>query len=176
MRKLSDLICTEHRLSVIENPARHGMSYNKWLGEENRLSGRDMLRMAIDQAVQKRPKDMDGLIKLLEKSGYTVKRGKYLAFRAEGQKQFIRLRSLGDGYSEEDLRAVLKNEKPHTPFTNKKYPKSQQRTIVVFLMPLNLASFIDIFLWVYVKVIPCDVSDVTGIPVINCGSFAITLF
>ena len=29
VRKLSDLICAEHRLSVIENPQKHGLSYNK---------------------------------------------------------------------------------------------------------------------------------------------------
>ena len=32
VRKLSDLVCMEHRLSVIENPQPHGKSYNKWLG------------------------------------------------------------------------------------------------------------------------------------------------
>ena len=140
VRKLSDLICTEHRLSVIENPARHGMSYNKWLGEEHRLSGRDMLRMAIDQAIQKDPDGMEELIRLLTESGYTVKRGKHLAFRAERQKQFIRLRSLGDGYSEEDLRAVLKNEKPHIPFTKRKYPKSQQRTTLLSELEAKINS------------------------------------
>lgn len=30
--RLSDLICTEHRLSVIENPQRGGSAYNKWHG------------------------------------------------------------------------------------------------------------------------------------------------
>lgn len=29
VRRLSDLICAEHRLSVVENPQKHGLSYNK---------------------------------------------------------------------------------------------------------------------------------------------------
>ena len=131
VRKLSDLICTEHRLSVIENPARHGKSYNKWLGNEYKLSNRDLLRMAISQAIENKPKDMDELIRVLEEAGYTAKRGKYLSFRPEGQKQFIRLRSLGEGYSEEDLLAVLRNEKKHVPFEKKKYPRRQQKTTLV---------------------------------------------
>ena len=131
VRKLSDLICTEHRLSVIENPARHGKSYNKWLGNEYKLSNRDKLRMAIDQAIQNCPKDFDELIRFLQEAGYTIKRGKYLSFRPEGQKQFIRLRSLGDGYSEDDLLSVLKNEKKHVPFEKKKYPRRQQKTTLV---------------------------------------------
>ena len=32
VRKLSDLVCMEHRLSVIENPKPYSKSYNKWLG------------------------------------------------------------------------------------------------------------------------------------------------
>ena len=131
VRKLSDLICTEHRLSVIENPAKHGKSYNKWLGNEYKLSNRDLLRMAIDQAIQNSPRDIDELIRFLQEAGYTVKRGKHLSFRPEGQKQFIRLRSLGDGYGEDDLLAVLKNEKKHVPFEKKKYPRRQQKTTLV---------------------------------------------
>ena len=131
VRKLSDLICTEHRLSVIENPAKHGKSYNKWLGNEYKLSNRDLLRMAIDQAIQNGPKDFDELIRFLQEVGYTVKRGKHLSFRPKGQKQFIRLRSLGDGYGEDDLLAVLKNEKKHVPLEKKKYPKRQQKTTLV---------------------------------------------
>lgn len=38
VRELSDLICIEHRLSVIEYPQRHGRSYNKWLGDQAKPS------------------------------------------------------------------------------------------------------------------------------------------
>ena len=33
VRKLSDLICVQHRLYVIENPKPHGISYNRWQGD-----------------------------------------------------------------------------------------------------------------------------------------------
>lgn len=36
--RLSDLICLEHGLSVIENPKRGGTSYKSWLGDRARPS------------------------------------------------------------------------------------------------------------------------------------------
>ena len=120
VRKLSDLICIEHQLSVVENPQKHGKSYDEWLGKEDDLSFRDRLRIVIDQALKKKPNTIDELIKLLEQAGYQVKRGKYISCRLQNQKKYIRLRSLGEGYSEAELLAVMKNEKPHEPFIKRK--------------------------------------------------------
>lgn len=132
IRKLSDLICTEHRLSVIENPQRHGKSYNKLLGDNAKLTNRDLLRVAIDAAIKKKPKDFEAFLRLLKSSGYTVtRRGKNLSFRHAGQKQNIRLSSLGDGYTEDDLRTVLSGGKAHNPFTKKKYPKRTKPSLIL---------------------------------------------
>ena len=100
VRKLSDLICAEPRLSVIKNPQKHGLSYNKWLGGHDKLSNRDLLRMAIDTALEKKLQDLDALLALLKASGYSVARKGRLSLRHENQKQSIRLESLGEGYSE----------------------------------------------------------------------------
>ena len=48
VRKLSDLICTEHELSVIENPKPHGLTYDKWLGNHAKTSHREIVRAVID--------------------------------------------------------------------------------------------------------------------------------
>ncbi|MCD8015467.1 MAG: hypothetical protein LUG99_20360 [Lachnospiraceae bacterium] len=48
-------------------------------------------------------------------AGYEIKRGKNISLKGKGQKRFIRLCSLGDGYSEEDLRVVLAGTKEHQP-------------------------------------------------------------
>ena len=42
--------------------------------------------------------------KKLERQGYEVKRGKYTAVKGKGQKRFIRFRTLGTGYGEEESR------------------------------------------------------------------------
>ncbi|MGI6744038.1 MAG: relaxase/mobilization nuclease domain-containing protein [Eubacteriales bacterium] len=140
VRKLSDLICVEHRLSVIENPQKYGLSYNKWLGGHDKLSNRDLLRIAIDDALEKKPKDFNALLALLKSSGYTVSRKGRLSLKHENQKQSIRLDSLGEGYSEQELRAVLTGSKTHNPFVKKKYPKRKERTTLISEIEAKLNS------------------------------------
>ena len=60
--RLSDLICTEHRLSVIENPQRGGSAYNKWHGFKGKISHREVLRIAIDEALKQKPHDFDAFL------------------------------------------------------------------------------------------------------------------
>lgn len=55
VRKLSDLICVQHRLSVIENPKPHGISYNRWQGDIKKLSNRDRLCLDMDAALANNP-------------------------------------------------------------------------------------------------------------------------
>lgn len=115
VRRLNDTICLEHGLSIVEEPKRHGMSYGKWLGDQKELSQRDLLRQAIDAALAKKPRSFDAFLTEIAAAGYAVKQGKHVAFRAEGKDSFIRLRSLGDGYSEEAIRAVIAGERTHAP-------------------------------------------------------------
>ncbi len=130
MRQLSDLICTEHKLSVILNPKRRGMSYNNWLGDNAKLSNRDLLRLAIDAALEKKPASFDELLDILKSAGYSVQRKKNISLKHENQKQSIRLSSLGDGYSEAELRTVIGGEKKHNPFVKKKYSKKQKPSLL----------------------------------------------
>jgi hypothetical protein len=113
--RLSDTICLEHRLSIIEAPKLGNNSYNKWLGDKAKPSHRELLRAAIDGALAKKPEDFETFLKLMKSTGYEVKRGAHIAFRSAGQKQNIRLRSLGEGYSEEGIRAVISGERIHAP-------------------------------------------------------------
>jgi len=55
VRNLSDTICVEHQLSIVENPKRHGKSYNKWLGDQAKPGHRELLRAIIDGALEKKP-------------------------------------------------------------------------------------------------------------------------
>jgi len=131
VRTLSDLICTEHKLSVIANPQRHGDSYNKWLGHRAKTSHRELLRIAIDTALQKKPRDFDTFIALLATDGYRAIRGKYITFEHDDFKQHIRMNTLGDGYSEEEIRAVIQGLRIHTPKIRRriKHPEGPQTII-----------------------------------------------
>lgn len=113
VRRLSDTICMEHGLSVIENPERKGMTYDKWLGGSAKVSNREVLRKAIDEVLMQKPRDMDEFLRLLEEKGFAVKRGKHITLKYKDFKKAIRLESLGDGYTEEDIRAVLLGKRKH---------------------------------------------------------------
>ena len=113
--RLSDLICLEHNLSVIANPQRYTHpTYDKWLGKKKPPSHRDVLRADIDAALARKPKSFDELLQFLRENGYRVSVGKSVTFYKDGQKG-IRLHTLGEGYSEAELRTVIEGKATHTP-------------------------------------------------------------
>lgn len=105
LQKVSDIICAEHGLSIIEKkPYGERVKCTEYPKQRN---FRDDIRNAVDKALAKKPKDFEEFLHLLEQDGYHCKRGKHTAVRKEGQERFIRFRSLGEGYTEEELRAVI---------------------------------------------------------------------
>ncbi|NBK19205.1 relaxase, partial [Anaerotruncus sp. 1XD42-93] len=92
-------------------------SYNKWLGDRAKPSHREQLRMMIGQALEQKPADFDALLKLLEEMGCEVsRRGQAIRLKAPGWKNVARMdEKLGQGYSEDEIRAVIAGEKQHTP-------------------------------------------------------------
>ena len=114
--RLSDTLCVENGLSIVENPKPHGKSYNKWLGDQAKPSHRELLRAAIDNALAQKPANLDELLKLLQESGCEVsRRGKSYRLKLSGWDKVARLDSLGEGYTLEDLLTALTGKKEHTP-------------------------------------------------------------
>ena len=111
VQRLSDLICLEHQLSVIEiKPYRERQKRTLYPPKE---SNRDRLCGVIDTILAEKPKDYEVFLQGLEQQGYEVKRGKYTSVKGARQKRFIRFRTLGAGYSEEELKAVISGEAEH---------------------------------------------------------------
>lgn len=115
IRRLSDQICLENGVSIIDNPSHSHRHYGKWLGDEKPLTQRDRLRQAIDAALAKKPASFETFLADMQTQGYEVKHGKYVAFRAAGDERFVRLRSLGETYSEQTIREVIAGERGHEP-------------------------------------------------------------
>ena len=113
--RLSDLICVEHQLSVIENPQHGSTAYNRWHGFKSTQSNRERLRIAIDEALEQKPHDFDAFLSLLAEQGFKVKNGKHITFVHAAFKQNIRMSTLGDEYSEDAIRAILNGQKVHQP-------------------------------------------------------------
>ncbi len=106
VRKLSDAICIENGLCIVKNPKPHGKSYNKWLGDKKKISHKELLRIAIDNALDKKPSSFDELLKLLQQSGYEINyRGKSITLKASDWKKSVRLN--GTGYTIDDLISII---------------------------------------------------------------------
>ncbi len=129
--RLSDTICLEHRLSIIEAPKLGNNNYNKWLGDKARPSHRELLRATIDSTLAKKPEDFEVFLKLMADTGYEVKQGVPITFRSIGQKQNIRLRSLGEDYSEEEIRAVISGARSHTPRKKRVAPAPPKTNLLI---------------------------------------------
>ena len=132
--RLSDLICIEHGLSVIQNQRRFTRStYDKWLGEKKPASHRDILRADIDAVLTEKPKTFEELLDRLRQTGWEVGAGAHVTFRKSGQRA-IRLRSLGEGYSEAELRAAIAGRAEHLPRSKR------ERTSLVIDIESKLAE------------------------------------
>lgn len=136
VQRLSDLICLEHQLSTIEyKPYRERQKRTVYPPKE---SNRDRLCGIIDAILAEKPGDYEAFLQKLEQQGYEVKRGKFTSVKGVRQKRFIRFRTLGAGYSEEELKAVLAGEAEHCP--RKKHPVQEQKFQMLVDIQAKLAE------------------------------------
>ena len=118
MRATSDRLCKEHGLSVItEHRAYYPKHYAEWEAErKGQPTWRSAIREDVDKAVMA-SMSFQAFIRSLKDMGYEVKTGvKHIAVRPPGKEQFVRLRSLGDSYTEEAIKQrILKQRAPERP-------------------------------------------------------------
>lgn len=109
IRGTSDAICQEYGLSIID-PESKGKQYSEWQAErKGKPTLRGLVRQDIDAALF-RAYTMKTFWQELNRLGYAVKRGpnvKHTAVKPPGAPRFIRLDSLGDGYTEADILSRL---------------------------------------------------------------------
>ena len=129
VQRLSDLICLEHQLSVIEiKPYRERQKRTLYPPRE---SNRDKLCTVIDNILlNEKPADFEAFLQKLEQQGYEIKRGKHTSVKGARQKRFIRFRTLGAGYSEDEIKAVIAGEAEHRPH-QKQPPKEKPFHLLV---------------------------------------------
>lgn len=138
LSKLSDMICLEHKLSVITpKPYRERTKYKY----PERLSIRDQIRADIDAAMRQKPQSFQELAGLLEQAGYEYQEGKHPAIRGKNQKKFIRFKSLGEGYTPEDLELVFAGQREHRPRKlRKRAEQSEQKLNLLIDIQAKLAA------------------------------------
>ena len=109
----SDELCRENDLSVI-TPQGKGKHYGEWKAEQDgKPTVRSIIREDIDRIIGEAYTYQTFLL-LLQRNGYEIKSGsnrKYTAVRPSGAKRFIRLDSLGEGYTEEAIKQRLMGQR-----------------------------------------------------------------
>lgn len=146
LRRLSDRVCLENHLSVIQHPKLHSqgrfLHYGQWLGEKP-PSAQQRVRLAIIAALEKKPADFAAFLRLMEESGFAVKRGRggVVSFLAPGQDKYTRLRAstLGAGFDPEDIRAVIAGERP-LPELPKDAPPPPRRVSLIIDIQQRMAE------------------------------------
>lgn len=117
MREVSDRLCKEYGLSVIEKPKTKGKSYAEWKAEfEGRPTVRGTIREAIDIAVRGSGSRLE-FLDAMDQMGFIIDQsGKYPKIKHIGGERFVRFNSLGPGYSpEEIIERIRNNEYPEFP-------------------------------------------------------------
>jgi hypothetical protein len=132
MREVSDRLCREARLSVIENPKGQGKHYAEWQAEQNgkpTIAG--MVRADIDRAILAST-TQKGFWKVMREMGYELylyKRNGELreqpSVRPPGTDKNIRLSRLREGYSLEEItQRILQNVRKQNPF-----PEAEEKPV-----------------------------------------------
>ena len=106
MQTVSDELCREYGLSVIEHPQQgRGKQYGEWrAGQEQRPTWRGLIRTDIDEAIRQAMTERQ-FFDNLRKKDYEVKIGKDISVRPPGKERFVRLiRNFGESYSIEQIR------------------------------------------------------------------------
>lgn len=125
LQKVSDIVCLEHALSVIK-PRKPSERDNR--NPYHRVSLRKELREHIDMLLREDTKDLNEFLKRLQESGYEIKYGKHISVRGKGQKRFIRLSSLGEGYTVEDIRKrILRKDEFYSEKQGKEAGNNQRK-------------------------------------------------
>ena len=104
IREVSDRLCREYGLSVVEHPQGKGMSYGEWKSEQEGVPTlRSSIRAAINVAV-KCSVTMPQFVNAMVEMGFIIdESGKHAKIRHAGTERFVRFKSLGEGYSIEEI-------------------------------------------------------------------------
>lgn len=113
VRSTSDILCRENDLSVIA-PQGKGKHYAEWKAENTgKPTIRSIIRADIDRIIGE-AYTYETFLMLLRQEGYVVRNApsrKYVTVLPPGGKRAIRLDSLGDGYTEQDIRRRLATQR-----------------------------------------------------------------
>ncbi len=104
IKEISDRVCLALGVQPFDKSKakRTTIAYNEWQNEQQGTSWKQKIRNEIDRLIGW-VKNVDELLAELEHIGYTVKRGKYISIKAPDQQRAVRLKTLGEDYTVEQI-------------------------------------------------------------------------
>ena len=111
VRAISDELCREQGLSVIEKPQARGKHYKEAKDEKaGNPTRRGLVRADVEEAIKK-SLSFQSFVAMLEGKGYAVKHGpkvRHIAIQPQGAEGYMRLyKLLGEQYEESGIRAMI---------------------------------------------------------------------
>ena len=144
MQTVSDALCREYGLSVIEHPQQgRGKQYGEWRAEqEQRPTWRGLIRADMDEAIRQSMTERQ-FFDALRKKGYAVKVGKDISVRPPGKERFVRLmRNFSEDYSLDNIRRrILSQSRPERKKPEQKPEILRVRLIGSLKTARKLAGF-----------------------------------
>lgn len=104
-----DRICAKYNLSTLEQSISKPDKKEWDQLKDGPFVWNEQIKKDINACIM-RAADYQMFIQMLEKDGYEVKQGKYLAVKPPGMARFRRTKTLGPGYSEKEIRDRISKE------------------------------------------------------------------
>lgn len=130
---ISNRICQENGLATSMPTKEKGKSYKENMEYHRGTSWKAKLRVAVDKAIWSSI-NYDEFLQKMQLAGYETRQGKHLSFRAPEQKNFTYMKSLGNYYTEENVRARLEQNRYKT-----KTPKHLSREARLYI---NISTYV----------------------------------
>ena len=118
IRSISDKLCKENNLSIVDEFYEKykkkfktkGKSHYEYSHYKKGTSWKSKLQFSIDKAIEK-SNTWEEFLKIMERYGYEIKFGKYIAFKHKDKERFTRSKTIGEDYTEENLKKRIKENK-----------------------------------------------------------------
>ena len=131
--RISNRICQKNGLTTSMPTGEKGKSYKENLEYHRGTSWKAKLRVAVDKAIWSSI-NYDEFLQKMQLAGYEIRQGKNLSFRAPEQKNFTYMKSLGNYYTEENVRARLEKNRYKT-----KTPRHLSREARLYI---NISTYV----------------------------------
>lgn len=132
--RLSNRICQEYGLSTSIPTEEKGRSYKENMEYISGKSWKAMLKTTIDKAIWSSV-SFEEFLNKMKQADYEIRQGKYLAFRATGQKHFTNSKTLGSYYTEEKILYRISQNRSRL-----KIPKNVSREVRLYI---DISSYVS---------------------------------